>query len=95
MTRDEAIQKVTIAGFAGFHADHLVAALESVGLLKLDAIDDATFRAAGERLEGAFVSGDACGGTLHVAAVRLDRAGAYEVLDVLRKSGFKLTGPEK
>jgi hypothetical protein len=84
---------MTAAGFGGFHADHFVAALESVGLRKLDTIDDAAFRAAGECLHGKFVTVKYSMDSV-LYNMQLTDGGAYEVLDVLRKSGFKITGPE-
>jgi hypothetical protein len=74
-------------------ADCFVDALEALGLLKFDTVDDAMFRAAGKALVGAYIhvsTASYIGG-----AVKLEESGAYEILDVLRKSGFKITGPEK
>jgi hypothetical protein len=96
VTREEAIRKVTATGYAGFRADHLIGALESLGLLKLDTIDDATFRAASERLKNVSVCINPINTSgFQVGQARLSEAGAYEVLDVLRKAGFKITGPER
>lgn len=99
MTRDEAIKIAAgpyeAASGSWGRTDCLIDALVALGLLKLDTIDDPTFKAAGERLTGVYVEGNSTsqsptkiGGA---GIFSLTPQGAYEALDVLRKSGFKVT----
>ncbi len=91
MTRDEAIKiaggKASIIPWP----DRFVDSLVELGLLKLDPPND-DIALAIDRLTGCFVhvrhgfDGDSLR-----AVYRLDREGAGEILDVLLKSGFKVT----
>jgi hypothetical protein len=93
MTRDEAIAKVQFGPKSGPWPDYLIDMLEALGLLYFDPAgagqDDAVRIAAAERLIQAhtqvFSRND--------SAIwgKMTRDGAYEILDVLLKSGFKIT----
>ena len=82
MTREEA-NKLVRATLFDAGTDHpLVAALAALGLLKLEDASDNTLRAAVGCLTGQRVS--VWGGSL-------DGVGALQVMDALRKCGFKIT----
>lgn len=67
----------------------LIAALESVGALKLDDPEEKDRLAAISYLEEKFVEVQSTGNARN--SERLTRDGAAEVLDILLKSGFKIT----
>jgi hypothetical protein len=88
MTRDEAISKVR--GCTNMlNSDALVISLEALGLLRLETTEDKVRVAAAERLTGIHVGvqGDAHSETY----AKITQGGALEILDVLTKSGFRIT----
>jgi hypothetical protein len=99
VTRDDAYKTVNAQWRKTFHlvepdssknyANWFVDCLEALGVLTIDTIDDQTFGAAAERLTGARVNIYQPASDLSVA--RLNLEGALEVMDVLRKSGFRIT----
>ena len=103
MTRNEAVSKVNAVFTARWPANDatdgsaiFVDSLIALGLFIPTSIDDATFKAAAERLDGVKISVVQSGsGTYaemaHSRIATVDRAGALEIMDVLRKSGFKVT----
>jgi hypothetical protein len=93
VTRKEAIKILLVASEGSwFHAERHVDAFVALGILRLDTIDDETFKAAAERLIGSRIPVSTA--SYINGCVKLESEGAYEILDVLRKSGFKITGPE-
>ena len=92
MTRNQAIKIVGSVQSGGEAGEYFVTALAALGLLKFDAIDDETFRKAGAVLWNKRVTIIGEYGSTEIG--QLAQGGAYEVLDILRKSGFKITGPE-
>lgn len=91
MTRDEAIykaQEIFESGTSPRAMADVVDFLVALGLLKFETTVDKDRVAAAERLENMFISvvanGRKCAGQIHVE-------GAYEILDILTKSGFKIT----
>ena len=91
MTRDEAIKKVNMCG--GNRDDMLVDGLVQLGLLHLETTEDKVRLAAVERLTGVFVRVDqsAFGNDASKYSSCLSQDGALEILDVLTKSGFRIT----
>jgi hypothetical protein len=83
MTREEAIE-VCKPVWGGCSND-VVRCLERLGLLKLETIDDATFKSGVDALTGRRVC------LINGGVSIISRDGAGEVMDVLRKSGFKIT----
>lgn len=92
MTLDEAIAKLVDAKISSvqFPAFLFVRACEVLGLLHLETTEDKVRIAAVERLTLAttYVIGGT-GITEH--AGKITRDGALEILDVLTKSGFRIT----
>ena len=93
MTREEAVNKLRAVsnnyGWGPDRAGYFVDALEALGLLEFTKMEDVVFKAAGEMLRGSLVDVK-LDSVLGNGPRRLTEAGAYEVLDVLRKSGFKV-----
>ncbi len=85
MTRAEAIQKVCAHDPAAF-----VASLEALGLLHLETTEDKTRIAAAERLTLAFIE-VLMEDRITPRNAKITRDGAFEILDVLTKSGFRIT----
>jgi len=75
--------------------ESIVYALEKVGLLKLETAEDNVKIAAAERLRGKLISPANMDGTVTNAAIRISLDGAYEIIDILDKSGFKITRESK
>lgn len=93
MTRGEALEAVRYRRpFAEVYLNEewFVDALVAFGLLHLDATSDKDRIAAAERLQGCFMIPMSKEG-LELNPVRISKGGAYEILDVLTKSGFKIT----
>lgn len=72
----------------------VVYALEKIGLLKLESPEDSIVQEAAACLTGAFINVQdrfgACGDPKRIHA-----SGAAEIVDVLLKSGFKITRESK
>jgi hypothetical protein len=91
MTRGEAIATVE-KHRRGFHGDLtqvLVDVLEALGLLHLETTEDKVRIAAAERLTLAHTL--VVGPTATERAANITRDGAFEIIDVLTKSGFRIT----
>ena len=92
MTRLEAVAKLVPVcrryNWGPDSADYFVDALEAIGLLEVTSVEDTTFKEAGERLANMFVKTTDPHYSNGQSRLTLD--GAYEVLDILRKSGFKV-----
>jgi hypothetical protein len=93
MTRDEAIDKLKKLETDNY-PDWVIDGLVALGLLHLETTEDKVRVAAAERLTGAFTQ------TSSMSAVQrqgkgewsaITRDGALEILDVLTKSGFRIT----
>lgn len=105
MTRDEAVKKLEVSWAAVLQvspncSSHLqfVTALEALGLLHLDpaiaGTEDKVRIAAASRLEGVivYVTHSRQGGYSAVKEPgKITPDGALEILDVLTKSGFRIT----
>jgi hypothetical protein len=93
MTRDEAIDKFEKASpllnAAHRYPDWVIDGLVALGLLHLETTEDKVRVAAAERLMGVHVGvqGDAHSETY----AKITQGGAFEILDVLIKSGFRIT----
>lgn len=91
MTRDEAIavvRAITESNSSERYIVDFVDSLEALGVVKFELVKDSTFKAAGEFLKDKFVVVNT---DSRQVQARLTLDGAYEVLDILRKSGFKIT----
>ncbi len=69
----------------------VVDGLVDLGVLKLETAEDKDRMLAADCLSGKFTTGEAQGNKW---SVRIDQAGAYEMLDILTKNGFKITRVE-
>lgn len=94
MTRDEAIAKVHDAmSQPGPHTHGFVDALVSLGLIKLETREEASAEAAVRRLTNVIVMTDSAVKDSRVDHMprKLTHGGATEIIDVLVKSGFRIT----
>lgn len=92
MTRDQAIYEArqTLSTWTTQGASDIVDLLAALGLLKLEtADDDANRDAAASCLSGTYVHGIKIDGGFTL--VQISPPGAVEIIDVLLKSGFKIT----
>lgn len=90
MTRDEAIRVAQHTSHAQGAAAALVDNLVALGVLKLNTTEDKDRVAAIERLDGCFIVAKS-DSLYHEKAFVLGVEGAAEILDILTKSGFKIT----
>lgn len=91
MTRDEAIMKINSALIKKEpEAAFYVTMLEALGLLHLKTTEDKVRMAAVERLGMAIIEVEYTRGA-DPTNCRITRNGALEILDVLTKSGFRIT----
>lgn len=90
MTRDEALSKMDPLAYGTTKREELLDCLVALGLLHLEpaiASQEDTVRiAAVERLTGAWTMVLPTGNSM-----KISRRGASEILDVLTKSGFRIT----
>jgi hypothetical protein len=92
MTRDEANAVVVKHGYGvypGGQGANLIDVLVDLGLLRLETTSGKDRDAAVDRLHGMYVSAVAHGVESTTAKLTLD--GAAEIVDVLTKSGFRIT----
>jgi len=93
MTREQAIEVVAAIFESSRSTREIVDFVDALVRLEVLRVEmpvttyDAVFKAAGERLKGAVVTIQGTHGSYHD---RLTRDGAFEVLDVLRESGFTI-----
>lgn len=95
MTREEAIAKVNrlypAEGLSGAFVDNLVA----LGLLHIETTEDKVRIAAAERLDTMHVEVHPAKGSVGSSYwAKLTRAGAFEIIDILTKSGFRIAKDE-
>jgi hypothetical protein len=88
MTRDEAARILENRHWNNPLA--FVDSLEALGLLKLETTADKDRIAAAGRLVGMYTVVDVNMAGANRSA-KITEAGAYEILDILTKSGFKIT----
>ncbi len=100
MTRDEAITKLYMALMRvplGTQVNSVnwcgsvVDGLADLGVLKLEAAEDKDRMLAANFLLGKFITSAVQENRWYV---KIDQAGAYEIIDILTKSGFKITRDE-
>jgi hypothetical protein len=89
VTRDEAIDKVKKAVGHFDRCVNFVEALSVLGLLKFETTADKDRIAAAERLRGMYTVVDVSMAGANRSG-KITEAGAYEILDILTKSGFKI-----
>ena len=94
MTREEALEKIAMPRWYGEAGRRgwLLDALEQLGLLKFDTTEEKDRTAAIDRLAHLHVMVTAVTGDEGIeVAAKLTYDGAAEILDILTKSGFKIS----
>ena len=89
MTRKEAIDKCKEYWASGSSTRAMIDSLVALGLLQLETTTDKDRVAAAERLQNTHVGCYLTQSNSNIAKLSLD--GAYEILDILTKSGFRIT----